>query len=147
MSGKRFDSEKAAFEEKFDDLTEAVTFVRTVGNYLTAMEEKSPDDSHPTLEWLISGFSKLSLVQNRSVPAPPESSSSDAIRDYISTRYKSMQARLDNYSDFQFRPNNHWRQFQLDRRDRDRQDWVSAFKAKAQKFHASVWHLIFSSTL
>ena len=122
MSGKRFDSEKAALEERFDDLTEAVTFVKTVCSYLTAKEEKFPDDSHPTLEWLISGFSKLSLVQNRSVPAPPESSSTDAIKDYISTRYKSMQARLSNYSDFQFSPDNHWRQIQLERRDRDRQD-------------------------
>ena len=62
MSGKGFDSEKAALEERFDDLTEAVTFVKTVCSYLTAMEEKSPDDSHPTLEWLILGFSKLLLV-------------------------------------------------------------------------------------
>ena len=46
-----------------------------------------------------------------------------------------MQARLDNYSDFQFRPDNHWRQFQLDHRDRDRQDQVTAFKTMAQKFH------------
>ena len=69
MFGKGFDSEKATLEERFDDLTEAVTFVKTVGSCLTAMEEKSPHDSHPTLEWLISGFSKLSLVQNWSVPA------------------------------------------------------------------------------
>ena len=62
MSGKGFDSEKAALEERFDDLTEAVTFVKTVRSYLTAIEEKSPDDSHPTLKWLILGFSKLSLV-------------------------------------------------------------------------------------
>ena len=46
-----------------------------------------------------------------------------------------MQARLSNYSDFQFSSDNHWRQFQLEYRDRDRQDRVSAFKVKAQKFH------------
>ena len=100
MSGKRFNSEKAALEERFDDLTEAVTFVKTVRSHLTAMEEKSPGDTHPTWEWLLSGFSKLSLVQNQSVPAPPESSSTDAIKDYISSRYKSTQARFINYSDF-----------------------------------------------
>ena len=92
------------------------------------MEEKFLNGSHPTMEWLTSGFSQLSLVQNWSVPASPESSSADAIRDFISTRYKSMQARLDNYSDFQFHPDNHWRQFQLEHRDRDRQDRVSDFK-------------------
>ena len=127
MSGKRFDSEKAALNARLDDLTEVVTFVKAVHSYLTAMEEKSPADSHPTWEWLLSGFSKLSLVQNWSVPAPPESSSTDAIKDYISSRYKSTQARLSNYSDFQFSSDNHWRQFQLERRDRDRQDRVSAF--------------------
>ena len=102
MSVKHFNSEKAALNARLDDLTEVVTFVKAVRNYLTAMEEISPPDTHPTWEWLLSGFSKLSLVQNQLVPAPPESSSTDAIRDYISTRYKSMQARLDNYSDFYF---------------------------------------------
>ena len=81
MSGNRFDSEKSALEERFDDFSEMVTFVKTLKSYLTAMEEKFPDGSHPTMDWLTSGFSQLSLVQNRSVPAPPESSSTDAIRE------------------------------------------------------------------
>ena len=61
MSKKRFDSEKAALNARLDDLTEVVIFVKAVHSYLTAMEEKSPADNHPTHEWLLSGFSKLSL--------------------------------------------------------------------------------------
>ena len=98
MSGNRFDSEKAALEERFDNLTEMVTFVKTLKSYLTAMQEKSPDDDHPTMEWLTTGFSQLALVQNRSVTASPELGSTNAIKDFISRKLQAMQARLDRYS-------------------------------------------------
>ena len=77
------------------------------------------------------------MVQNCSVTASPELGSTDAIKDFISRKLQAMQARLDSYSNSQLLKDINWRQFQLDRRERNRADRVAAFSTKAQKFHAT----------
>ena len=120
MSGNRFVSVKAAMEERSNDLTETVTFVKMLKSYLTAMQEKSPDVEHPTMGWLTRGFSQLALVQNQPVTASPELGSTNAVKEFISRKLQAMQERLDRYSNSRLIQDIHWRQFQLDCRERDR---------------------------
>ena len=122
MSGNRFDSVKAALEERSNDLADTVTFVKTLKSYLTAMQEKSPDVEHPTIGWLTRGFSQLALVQNRPVTASPEPGSTNAVKEFISRKLQAMQEKVDRYSNSQLIQDINWRQFQLDHRERDRAD-------------------------
>ena len=122
MSGKGFDSEKAAMEERFDALSDVVTCVKTLKSYLTAMQEKSPEDNHPTMDWLNRGFSQLALVQNRPVTVLPELGSTEAVKEFISRKLQAMQEKVDRHSSSQLIKDIHWRQIQLDLRGRDRID-------------------------
>ena len=100
MSCNRFDSVKAALEERSNNLADTVTFVKTLSSYLTAMEEKSPDIFHPSMEWLTRGFFQLVLVQDQPVTASPELGSTEAVKEFISGKLQAMQEKVDRHSSF-----------------------------------------------
>ena len=63
-------------------------------DYVNSMKEICPDYRHPSMEWLSSGFSMISLDQGRTAAATPEQGGLAAVR--LAVRDKVSQPLSDS---------------------------------------------------
>ena len=103
-------------------------FVKALMGYLTSMQERFMDVTHPNMEYLTSGFSMIALNQSQSVTTPPEPANLvDTVKEVVrhemlavSQPLAQVQKKLEKQSSRHTVIEINSRQCQISQRDRDR---------------------------
>ena len=110
MSGNSCDLGKSILDEHDERVVSGQPtredFVNALKGYLTTMQERCPNVTHPNMEFLTNGFSLITLSSSPSVTTPSEQATlEDTVRDVVRHKMQAVsqplaqvQNRLEKHS-------------------------------------------------
>ena len=148
MPDNRFDFGKSILDDDERPISGQPTredFVKALKGYLTSMQERWMDITHPNMEFLTNGFLLILKSQGPSVTTPLEHATlEDTVRNVVKHEMQAVwqplaqvQQRLEEHSCRHTVKEINSRQYQVSQRDRDRKWRINAFNNKAHRFHAA----------